>query len=298
MRRVHLAWAGVLALVLALPAQAQDKKKDKAAKDKLASVLDAAQFLKPGQYDGKLDTVNGSTFILRIEFQRYELKPGAQNSRNTNRQYQNVLRDYNHLAQAQQRLAQARTPAQQMNALHSIQSISNQLQTHSLRALRAAGQQSPLIVKTDHRDFDVEMATNVEVRTLILPFAYDDMGNPKKYTKEELKELKGPNPSVPGYKSDLSALKAEQKVRVTLAKVREKTDTPEEPKKDPEKKDADKKEADKKDPEKKDPEKKDPEKKDPEKDSSSKPSESKLQATRILILEEAPEKPARGGKKK
>jgi len=296
MRRVPLAWAGVLALVLALPAQAHNKKKDN-QKDKQPA-MDAALILKPGQYDGKLDTVNGSTFILRIEFQRYELKPGAGNSRNTNRQYQNLLRDYNHLSQAQQRLARARTPAQQASALPSIQSISNQIQTHSLRALQATGQQSPLIVKTDHRDFDVEMATNVEVRTFALPFAYDDMGNPKKYTKEEFKELKGSNPSVPGYKSDLSALKAGQKVRVTLAKVREKTDTPEEPKKDPEKKDADKKEADKKDPEKKDPEKKDPEKKDPEKDSSSKPSESKLQATRILILEEAPEKPAKGGKKK
>src|SRR5262249_3501725 len=150
----------------------------------------------------------------------------------------------------QDRLARARTFQQQRDALHQIEQINRGIQGHA-NALAAAGQQSPFNVKLDRRTVEVEMATNVEVRTVFLPAAYDDMGNLKEYTEKEKRELKGPNPSAPGYKSDLSALQAGQKVRVTLAKVREKSEAPAEPaKKDVEKEDPEKKDAEKKDPEK------------------------------------------------
>jgi len=331
MLRVHLACAALLSLVLALPAQAQKDPKKPANLP-----LEADKFLKPGLLTGKLGAVNGSTFVLRLEFDRLELKPGARNQRNTNRQYTNLIREYDRLARAQSQLVRARTPQQQISAMRQIQQVSGQIQQTTLQLLGVGAlQTSPFVVKKDFRDFDVEMATNVEVRTAFLPFAYDDMGDPKKYTKEEIKELKGPNPNVPGYKSDLSALKSGQKVQVTLAKVKEKVDAPAEKKdpekKDPEKKDPEKKDAEKPDPEKKNAEKKDPEKvpvkvpekdaekkdpekvpvkdpdkkdpekvpvKVPEKDSAGKAPESKLQATRILILEESndPVKPDRGKK--
>jgi len=287
MRLVPLAWAGVLALVLVLPAPAQDKKKDKGA------VLTAAQVLQPGQYAGKLESVSGSTFVLGVNAPRLEPKPGAQRkSQNINNHYQAMLRDQDRLAAAYDRLSRARTPQQQRGASNEIGNITRAMQGHA-NALAAAGGQSLFNVKYDHRRFEVEMATNVEVRTMFLPPAYDDMGNLKEYTEKEKRELKGPNPSAPGYKSDLSALTAGQKVRVTLAKVREKSENAAEPvKKDPEKKD-----PEKKDPEKKDVEKKDPDKA-PEKDAP-KPPEARLQATRILILEESnePVKPDKGKKK-
>src|SRR5262249_49460953 len=109
--------------------------------------------------------------------------------------------------------------------------------------------------------------------------------------KEELKELKGPNPNVPGYKSDLSALKQGQAIKLTLAWVKEKVEAVEEKKDDKEKKD---------------PEKKDPPKvaeKDPPKVAEKAPDDknapSKFLATRILILEESdePAKPERPAKK-
>jgi len=254
--------------------------------------------------------VNSSTFVLRLQFDHLELKPGAQKQRNTSSQYQTLLREQNKLSQAQQRLANARTSQQQMAALRQLQQISAQIQRTISKQTGAGGlKASPYVLKTDYRDVEVELAPNVTVRTGFLPFVYDDMGDPKKYTKEEIKELKGPNPSVPGYKSDLSALKTGQAVKVTLTLVKEKVEAIEEKKDDKEKKDPDKKDADKKDEEKKpadkkDPEKKDPDKKEPEKvpekDSNSKAPESKLLATRILILEESndPVKPDRDAKKK
>jgi len=55
------------------------------------------------------------------------------------------------------------------------------------------------------------------VRTLKLPLAFDDKGNPRKYTPQELKDLKGTE-GLPGYTADISDLKAGQIVRVSVSK--------------------------------------------------------------------------------
>src|SRR6266540_745063 len=176
MLRVHLAGAALLSLVLALPAQAQ--KKDPKNPPNLP--LEAEKYLKPGQLTGKLGAVNGSTFVLRLDFDRLELKPGARNQRNSNRQYTNLIREYDRLARAQQQLVRARTPQQQLTALRQIQQVTAQIQRTTLQQLGVGNlQSSPFVVKKDFRDFDVEMSTNVEIRTAFLPFAYDDMGDPK-----------------------------------------------------------------------------------------------------------------------
>jgi len=284
--------------------QGQGKKDQKTP----TAPLEAEKVLRPGQYVGKLVVLNGSNLVFRLEFVRLELKPGAQNQRNTNRAYQNLLNEYSRLSRAQQQLVRARTPQQQISALRQIQTVSLQIQRSTLQQLGFGGlQNSPYVLKKDFRDIEVELAPNVEVRTFFLPFVYDDMGNPKKYTKEELKELKGPNPNVPGYKSDLSALKQGQAIKLTLARVKEKVEAVEVKKDDKEKKDPEKKDPPKvaeKDPPKvaeKDPPKvaeKDPPKV-AEKAPDDKNAPGKFLATRILILEESddPVKPERPAKK-
>src|SRR5437016_1924563 len=123
MPRVPLAGVALLSLVLAVPAHAQkpDLKKPGTA------LLEAAKVLKPGDVSGKLGMINGSNFILRLEFDRLELKPGAQNKQNPSRSYQSLLREYNRLSQAQRRLATARTPQQQMSAVRQIQQVTAQI---------------------------------------------------------------------------------------------------------------------------------------------------------------------------
>jgi hypothetical protein len=46
----------------------------------------------------------------------------------------------------------------------------------------------------------------VQVRTKLLPVAFDDKGAPRKLTTEEVKELRGTDSKLPGYAADYSDL--------------------------------------------------------------------------------------------
>jgi hypothetical protein len=70
------------------------------------------------------------------------------------------------------------------------------------------------------RNVDVELqpTDDMKVRTLQLPLDFDEKGRPKKYSSKELKELKGPDPKLPGYTADFDSLKQDQIVKVFLAR--------------------------------------------------------------------------------
>lgn len=94
-----------------------------------------------------------------------------------------------------------------------------------------------------HQEVELQADDDIKVRLKNAPVQFDDKGKPKQLTADELKELKGPDPSLPGYQADFSDLKTGQLVRVSLA--RKKTSDDADKEKD---KDADaKKEADKTD---------------------------------------------------
>ncbi len=63
---------------------------------------------------------------------------------------------------------------------------------------------------------DFQAEENVKVRIKALPEQFDDKGNIKTYTKEELAELKGKDKNLPGYESSLDKLQNGQIVQVTL----------------------------------------------------------------------------------
>src|SRR5713226_9614989 len=73
---------------------------------------------------------------------------------------------------------------------------------------------------TAHVDFELETDGDTIIRTEVLAEQYDDKGKPKKFTKEELKELKG-DPKLPGYKAEFSDLKQGEMVKVVFAKPKE-----------------------------------------------------------------------------
>ena len=72
-------------------------------------------------------------------------------------------------------------------------------------------------------NFDVTFTFNGEVgkvRTVDPPTEFDDKGNIKKHTKEELKALKGDDPvekKLPGYKSDFSEVRVGDYIQVALS---------------------------------------------------------------------------------
>ena len=67
---------------------------------------------------------------------------------------------------------------------------------------------------------EVKLAVDdaVQVRTRLLPLAFDDKGVHRKLTKDEVKELRGTDPKVPGYAADYSDLKNGQAVTIYLGR--------------------------------------------------------------------------------
>ena len=63
----------------------------------------------------------------------------------------------------------------------------------------------------------------VQVRTRLLPIAFDDKGAPRKLTTEEVKELRGSDPKLPGYAADYADLKAGQAVLIYLGRIKPST---------------------------------------------------------------------------
>lgn len=72
--------------------------------------------------------------------------------------------------------------------------------------------------KDERHRLELLTADELKVRTLVPPLDYDDKGKPKKLTPKELKELKGPDPKLPGYTADFDSLKPGQMVEVHVSK--------------------------------------------------------------------------------
>jgi hypothetical protein len=154
---------------------------------------------------------------LRVTYERLELK--KQSGRNRPANYDNLLRQQAAIARAQARVAQARTPQQLASALRSLQQANASALRSALQGA-ARGAQNPYTVKKESRDFIIQLAPEASIRVSWAPVEYDDMGNLKKFSAAELKELKG-NAKLPGYKADLTALRAGQEATIRLAKVKD-----------------------------------------------------------------------------
>jgi hypothetical protein len=73
-------------------------------------------------------------------------------------------------------------------------------------------------------DMTIEARDDAIVRILKPKADFDDKGKPKKYTKKELKELKG-DPKLPGYKAEFGDIGTDQQIKVQLVRKKsEKTE--------------------------------------------------------------------------
>ncbi len=246
MRPSALGAGFTLALLLALPAFADDKNPP--AKVDPKAPVDADK-LTPGEFTGKLKSTPGSdgNFTLTVEYQHLELKNPNQLPKN-NAGSKTLSHDIQHVTKLQQQVANAKKPQDQVRRLQELQNAVAQLQLQVVK-MELNPQQLYKVV-TDKKDVDFHASEDVKVRLLNLQMEYDDKGNLKKYTKEELKELKGKDVDLPGYEAAMDKLATGQKLTVTLAKHKEpaKTDKDKESNLDKDKdKDTDKdKTADKK----------------------------------------------------
>ena len=188
-------------LLLGLPAVAADKKNAPPAQD--ASAKDYQALADAHTATGKLVSVGGSdkSINFRIEYQVLEPRPNADKGGGQNLE---------HLLREQRQLMRTQNPFLRAMRLQRFQA---DVLSKETRAIEKAFK-----VTTEHKDFDLASTPDVAVRYLELPTEYDDKGNPKKYTAAELKELKGKDPSLPGYTANFDQLAPGQTVKVTLAK--------------------------------------------------------------------------------
>ena len=168
----------------------------------------------------------------------------APNMSKVNQAQQKIQQAMQHGQQAQAKLASAKNAQDQKKAqgdltkaqgelnkaqgeyqtavLQVIVQSNAQQNTTMLAAIRKYGVSVPAGYKVDKVKALVEFQSSetIKVRTLVLPEEFDEKGKPKKYTKEELAELKGKDKNLPGYESSLDKLETGQRLRVVLAAVK------------------------------------------------------------------------------
>jgi hypothetical protein len=178
----------LLIVCVALGARADDKKKDDAKID--AKKADEEKLIPVGRLDGILKKSGGSGEGLTVTVELILPDPRAQ---------------LEQLKQQQELMLalSIRNPLLRQQALVQV-----------LQQMR--GGQNAVIRK--NVDLDLEPADEMVVRTMFLPEKFDDKGKPKKYTAKELKELRGPDASLPGYSADNDSLKDGQIVTVYLVR--------------------------------------------------------------------------------
>jgi len=269
MRRIYCG-TGLLVLALAASAGAVDKKK--------AATIDATnqdQIDKLAQAGDLIGTIKSvGTGLLTVQVDQQALQANPQAIAKDNRHAGAVAHHQAELLKEQQQIMKIKNPVHQAQRM---QQLLAKAERYQLQAALKPGQ-NPFKVVVAHQTYDLDIPADAVVRSMQSPQAYDDKGNPKKYTAAELKELKGDDPKLPGYAADFNTLKTGQIVKVHFGK-----------KKDPAKKDAAKdKDAAK---EKDAPKEKDAAAKDKDKDA-----DPKTQILMIVILKDAD--PAAAGDKK
>jgi hypothetical protein len=193
---------GLATLLTAIAAVSATRAQD--SKGKLGdgpSSVDAAT-LKAGEYPGKLLSPPDGSGLFTLRIENLEAKDPAAAARATGQLNSDIQR----AAQLEQQVAINATQ-KQVNALKQLYD-------------KIRSQQNKMRDLYNPRDVEFHAADDMMVRFLRPPVQYDDKGERKKLSLIDLKELRGVDPNVPGYRGQLSDLQPNQIVRVTLAEVK------------------------------------------------------------------------------
>lgn len=192
-----------------------------------------ADVLPPGHFVGTIASAPNSErmFTLKVTYPEVRRKPGARmpNLSHAHAQYvHNQYRQMMNLQQQTERMEHYRVHnIMQMQQMHAQMQMNEQrtlarLQQQKLQQeLRLLQQEIRAIQNTYQvvsvtRNIDFQADANVKVRLKDLPEQFDEKGNIKRYTREELSALKGKDKELMGYESSVEALQPGQVVLVSL----------------------------------------------------------------------------------
>ncbi len=107
------------------------------------------------------------------------------------------------------------------NAQMSMLRATNPQAMYNAQVQMAQAEAQIYQLATTTKDVEWQATDDVKVRMLNPPAQFDDKGRIKKYTKKELKELKGDDKKKLGYPGEFSDLKQDQIVEVTIVKKKD-----------------------------------------------------------------------------
>jgi hypothetical protein len=174
-------------LLIAGPASAQKKPVDKDV-DKPNDKANDAKMIRAGTLVGKVAAVYEDSRKIRLQLTLVvpKLNAGALAG----------------IQSAQRQMLMARTVQARLQAQQAM--------------MRSEAQLYTLDRRTEH--VELMALDDVVVRTARPKEEFDEKGRPKRFTRAELKELKGPDPKEPGYKAEFSDIQTEQVIQVTLVR--------------------------------------------------------------------------------
>jgi hypothetical protein len=172
---------------------------DKAPKDKDAPPAD--KLIPIAQVVAVVQTVNESDGILTIRITTKYLEPNVQAQAN-------LLKEEQQLVTRAQAAALIRNPLQRQQEFLKVLQSARDMQLHP---------QNLFTVKEVQNNVDLSLTDDTKVRTARPAAAFDDKGDPKIYTAQELKDLKGTD-NLPGFPAERDALKNGQTVLVLAAR--------------------------------------------------------------------------------
>ena len=159
----------------------------------------AEKYVRIGAVRGVVQNTPGEDGVVTIKVTIRYLEPNVQAQQNLVREEQQLL-------------------ARQAAAMY----IRNPIQRHQefvniYQAAQNLGRENLFNVKEVQKDVEFETVDETKYRTAVLPVAFDDKGDVKKYTPDEIKELKGTE-HLPGYAAERGALHSGQPVVIAAAR--------------------------------------------------------------------------------
>ncbi len=188
-------WLGSIAVCLILlPALTADDDTDSKPKPDTKEQKQVEKLVKSGKsFIGKLVKMNADKRIATVEV-----------SYKTTKQDPHILQNLTNL---QLRMADAQRNRNPIERQRQVAQIQLDIEKNTRNLYKDASQK-----------IEFDMPDEMKVRTMLPPVELDDKGKPRRLTEKEKRELKGPDPSLPGYTGDFDSLQPDQTVEVYLAK--------------------------------------------------------------------------------
>src|SRR6266542_2914397 len=215
--RKLLFTAGLLtAISMMVPSDAvsQDKGKGKdKVKQEATTDEDYTKLAKAKELTGKLTTLDPTAKALTIKAEYQTKEPIPPKNANAAQQLQNLQLEQQRLTTEYQQILNIKNPTTRAQRLQSWQLRYSQWQNRYQTFL--SKNQTQYKTVTHAKDYELDIDVDVKVARQNLPVEYDDKGNIKEYTKEELKKMR--DKDLPGYTAKFEDVQPGQTVKLYVA---------------------------------------------------------------------------------